>query len=116
MHKPTDKSLYEKVKKLADKVYEKPSAYKSGFIVKKYKELGGRYSGKKENTGLTNWFKEDWKDVGNKKYPVYRPTIRVNKDTPLTVGEINPVNLKQQIALKQKIKGDANLPPFIKKV
>jgi hypothetical protein len=28
---------------MADKIYEKSSAYKSGYIVKKYKEMGGRY-------------------------------------------------------------------------
>jgi len=26
--------------------------------------------------------------VGNKQYPVYRPTIRINRLTPLTVNEI----------------------------
>jgi hypothetical protein len=34
--------------------------------------------------------------------------------TPLTVHEINPSNLKKQIALKQMIKGKSNLPPFKK--
>ena len=40
MPTPIDKVLYEKVKKYADSVYSKPSAYKSGFIVKTYKENG----------------------------------------------------------------------------
>jgi hypothetical protein len=105
-------NLYQQVKDAADIIYEKPSAYKSGFIVKKYKELGGTYSGKKNNKGIGRWFKEEWKDVGNKEYPVFRPTKRVTKDTPLTPEEIKPSNLKKQIALKQEIKGDANLPPF----
>jgi len=35
-------TLYEKVKFIADNLYDKPSAYKSGFIVKTYKELGGK--------------------------------------------------------------------------
>jgi hypothetical protein len=48
-------------------------------------------------------------------YPVYRPTVRVNKQTPLLVSEIDPKNLKQQIKLKQKIKGEKNLPKFLKK-
>lgn len=39
--------LYKKAKKIADDVYKKPSAYKSGFIVKKYKELGGTYTNEK---------------------------------------------------------------------
>ena len=38
-----DKELYDLVKQKADEVYKKPSAYKSGYIVKTYKQLGGRY-------------------------------------------------------------------------
>jgi hypothetical protein len=106
-------TLYEKAKFIADNLYDKPSAYKSGFIVKTYKELGGTYSGKKPNkTGIARWFKEEWKDIGNLEYPVYRPTKRITKDTPLTPKEIKPSNLRSQIALKQEIKGDANLPAF----
>ena len=37
MPTPTDKKLYARVKKQADTVYSKPSAYKSGYIVKEYK-------------------------------------------------------------------------------
>jgi hypothetical protein len=106
--------LYETARKIADKTYDKPSAYKSGFIIKKYKELGGTYSGKKENKGIRRWFKEKWLDIGGKEYPVYRPTERVSKDTPLTASEIDPANLKKQIALKQIIKGTTNLPKFIR--
>lgn len=47
--------------------------------------------------------------------PIYRPTIKINKSTPLTVKEINKKNLKKQILLKQVIKGKSNLPKFIKK-
>jgi hypothetical protein len=107
--------LYQQVKDAADIIYDKPSAYKSGFIVKKYKEMGGTYSGKKDNKGIGRWFKEDWKDIGNKEYPVFRPTKRITKDTPLTPDEIKPSNLKKQIALKQVLKGNANLPPFQEK-
>ena len=39
--------LYEKVKKEANGKFDKPSAYKSGWIVKTYKERGGKYSGVK---------------------------------------------------------------------
>lgn len=112
-NEPLDHNLYERVKRMADDKYEKPSAYKSGWIVKKYKELGGEYSGTKTKGGLTSWYKEDWQDVGGKDYPVYRPTIRVNRKTPLTLFEVDPANLKKQISLKQKIKGDKNLPPFV---
>lgn len=108
-------TLYEKAKKIVYKQYPKHSAYRSGQLVKKYKELGGTYSGKKPTkTGIARWFKEEWADIGNKEYPVYRPTKRVSKETPLTVSEIDPVQAKKQIALKQKIKGTANLPAFEK--
>jgi hypothetical protein len=116
--------LYAKAKQIADEKYSKPSAYKSGFIVKKYKELGGTYTDDKNPKDLKRWFKESWKDIGNKEwgyaptrqkehYPVYRPTKRINKKTPLLPQEIN--NLSQQIKLKQLIKGTRNLPPFQKK-
>lgn len=110
-----DIDLYNKVKKLADVIYKKNSAYKSGFIVKKYKEMGGQFYDNDEKP-LKNWFKERWYDINdNKGYPVYRPLIKVNNKTPLTVNEIDKDNLIKQIKLKQKIKGSKNLPPFIKK-
>jgi hypothetical protein len=115
MPTPKDKVLYQKVKKMADEIYKKPSAYKSGYIVKKYKELGGEYIDDNKPKELKRWFNEKWADVGQQAYPVYRPTIRINKQTPLLVSEINPKQLKEQIKLKQKIKGDKNLPPFKKK-
>ena len=119
MPTPKDKVLYEKAKKMADEIYKKPSAYKSGYIVKKYKELGGEYIDDKKPKELKRWFQEDWKDVGKLtkgyNYPVYRPTVKVSKKTPLTVKEIDPKQLKEQIKLKQKIKGTKNLPKFEKK-
>ena len=108
-----DKALHEKAKRMANEIYAKPSAFKSGFIVKTYKNFGGRF--REGDRKLATWFKEGWKDVGHQEYPVYRPTKRINKDTPLTVKEIDPQNLKKQIALKQKIKGRKNLPPFKRK-
>ena len=42
MHVVIDKELYDLVKQKADEVYKKPSAYKSGYIVKMYKQLEGR--------------------------------------------------------------------------
>ena len=109
--------LYEKAKTIVYKQYPKHSAYRSGQLVKKYKDIGGTYSGTKPKGGLSRWFKEKWQDINPNKtetsYPVYRPTIRVNKKTPLTASEINPIQAKKQIALKQKIKGSKNLPQFI---
>ena len=107
-----DKDIHQKAKQIADEIYKKNSAYKSGFIVKKYKELGGSFQGNKTNNGLSRWFKEEWEDIGKNEYPVYRPTKRINKSTPLTINEIDKQNLKKQIALKQIIKGNKNLPKF----
>lgn len=109
---PKDQKLYDEIKKHADIIYNKPSAYKSGYVVKTYKDLGGEYIDDDEPKNLQRWFKEDWKDIGHKDYPVYRPTKRIDSNTPLTPDEIDPIDLKKQIALKQKIKGEKNLPKF----
>lgn len=110
-----DPELYELVKQYADLVYKKPSAYKSGYIVRLYKRMGGTYTEDFKPKKLKTWFKERWADIGEKDYPVYRPTVRVNKSTPLTVQEIDPQNLKEQIELKQVIRGKKNLPDFRRK-
>ena len=101
MPKVLNPELYEKAKQLADQIYKKPSAYKSGFIVKKYKELGSRYGDDDEPKNLKRWFKEKWGDVGNKSYPVYRPSVRISNKTSLTKNEIDPQNLNQQIFFKK---------------
>ena len=99
---PTDQVLYDKVKK---EIYEQNpvhSAYRSGTIVKKYKEEFTKeygkekepYTGKKPTkTGLKRWFNEDWRnqrgEVGYKyKSDVYRPTKRITKKTPKTYKEL----------------------------
>ena len=114
--KPTNPALYEKAKAIVNKSYPKHSAYRSGAYVKKYKEMGGEYEDEPDGKRpLERWFKEDWKDVGNKEYPVYRPTKRISKDTPLTPEEIDPENLKLQVKEKQKIRGERNLSAFQKR-
>ena len=74
MPTPNNKKLYRLVKLEADEKYKKPSAYKSGYIVKRYKALGGTYSEDGQPNNLKKWFAEQWKDIGNSAYPVYRPT------------------------------------------
>ena len=115
---PVNKDLYEKAKQIVYKQYDKPSAYRSGALVKKYKELGGKYKQDKNKNSiddkpLKRWFNEKWIDIGNQSYPVLRPTKRVSSQTPLLATEIDPTNLKKQISKKQIIK-DNNLPPFKK--
>lgn len=114
---PKDKILYDKIKKQADLIYEKPSAYKSGYIVKEYKKNGGEYINDNKPKNLKRWFEgEKWINInpllGKTGYPTYRPTVRVNKNTPKTVEEIPLERLKEQYTLKQKIKGNKNLPKF----
>lgn len=119
MSRVLDPELYELAKAIVYPQYSKPSAYRSGALVKKYKELGGRYSSPDKDKGLRSlerWFLENWTDVNPSKtktsYPVYRPTVRINKDTPKTAQEVGVNRLREQATLKQKLKGTANLPPF----
>ena len=109
-----DQELYDAVKQHASTIYPKSSGFRSGWIVRKYKSLGGKYGEDNKPKKLKQWFKEKWMDVGDKDYPVFRPSVRINKTTPLTVQEIDPSNLKKQIGLKQKYRGLKNLPPFKK--
>jgi len=113
---PTNPVLYEKAKRIVYQQYSKPSAYRSGALVKKYKELGGQYVNTKTDKPLKRWFDEKWQDVNPNKtkssYPVYRPTVKVSTKTPKTSAEISKKKLEQQSKLKQKIKGTKNLPKF----
>ena len=106
--------LYNLVKEYANTIYKKPSAYKSGFIVKTYKQLHGEYIDDKKPKQLKRWYKEAWVNISpDEEYPTYRPTkIISEKETPLTVQEIDKKNLKEQIKTKQIIKGSQNLKPF----
>jgi len=51
--------------------------------------MGGNYTDDNKEKKLKRWYKEQWRDIGNGKYPVYRPTIKINNNTPLLVNEIN---------------------------
>jgi hypothetical protein len=104
--------IYQKAKEIADKTYKTHGAYKSGFLVKKYKELGGEYADDGKPRDLTRWFKEEWKDVAGLPYPVYRPTKRVSEKTPLTVNEISPESLTRNAFVKQIYENRRNLSPF----
>ena len=89
MTQPKNKELYEKIKKEIIMKNPKHSAYRSGLIVKAYKEAGGTYEGTKPTkTGLTRWFDEKWTnqrgEVGyKKKGDIYRPNVRITKDTQI---------------------------------
>lgn len=108
MAEPKNKTLYEKVKKEIYKKIPKHSAYRSGLLVKEYKKRGGTYIGeKKKNTGLTRWFKEDWrtqdgKKEYSKKKDIFRPTKRITKDTPTTMKELTKKEKKDAMKEKEK--------------
>jgi Family of unknown function (DUF5872) len=110
---PANKKLWEKVKKLADSVYKKPSAYKSGFMVKKYKELGGTFKKKyASKEGLSRWFAEKWVNQHGKegyqhKNDLYRPSKKVTDKTPKTWNELSSNDVKKAKKIKYK-KGRVN--------
>ena len=108
-----NKSLYLKAKKEADEKYKRPGLYKSAWMVKRYTELGGKYSGTKlKNTGINRWLKsEDWIQVipyvtkGEKvicgstegKMIACRPSTRASKDTPISIQECMAKHGKKKV-------------------
>jgi hypothetical protein len=127
---PTDSGLYEEARKFIMSRYKKNSAYASGAIVKQYKQQFVKkygkdtapYSNDNKPKNLKRWFEEKWIDVNpilgitnDEAYPVFRPTRKVNSKTPTLYQEIPLTRLKEQYKLKQKIKGEKNLPEFLEK-
>ena len=108
MPEPKNKKLYEEVKKEVYKKYPKNSTYRSGLLVQEYKKRGGTYEGKEnKSSGLNRWFKEKWVnqrgEVGYKnKSDIYRPSVRVNKDTPTTHKELTATQIKNAQQEKKK--------------
>jgi hypothetical protein len=123
MSEPSDKQLYERVKKQIYAKYPEHSAYRSGLLVKEYKKTFSKihpnekpYIGKKQSKegfngvesrieGLSRWFAEEWTnqrgDIGyQKKGDVYRPNIRISEQTPLTFSELSKTDIAK--AQKQK--------------
>ena len=102
-----NKKLYEQVKEEIYKKYPKHSAYRSGLLVKEYKKRGGAYTGSKnKDEGLSAWYREKWSnqrgETGYKyKSDVYRPTKRINNNTPVTFDELS----KKEIERARREKG-----------
>lgn len=134
MAEPKDLKLYKRVKKMADKKFStKTSVYKSSWIVKRYKLLGGKFKGSKpKSTGLRRWYKEGWVDlnrpirnsrgkvIGYKKcgrksvksrerYPLCRPSRRVSPKTPRTYREISKRSLSKAKREKSRVKGSRHI-------
>ena len=111
---PRDPILYNTIKEDISNKY-KHSAYRSGLIVKKYKdEYYKKYNNddayigtKPKMSNLERWFAENWRnqrgEIGYKyKNDIYRPTIRINADTPKTYNEISKSQIER--AKKEKAK------------
>ena len=107
MPEPVDKNLYNKVKQNVYKKIPKHSAYRSGIVVQQYKKKFSKkygnkspYKGKKtRKKGISRWFDEKWVnqrgEIGYKnKNDIYRPSIRINKNTPTTHNELSKKQIK----------------------
>jgi len=113
MSVPTNTTLYNKVKEDAKKRFKRyPSLYASSWIVKEYKERGGKYYGSKSKTGgTTQWYLEQWIMVlpfvksgkvvtcgsQTNDTKACRPLKRINKSTPTTIGELMKKHNKSDI-------------------
>lgn len=112
-----DVKLYKKVKDKIKKsiMGRRWGAYDSGRLVQMYKQLGGKYSGTKEETPLQRWYKEKWinackwpqvvpcgrSDMTN-KMAYCRPSVKVTKDTPKTVQSLTREQINKRCKIKEK--------------
>jgi hypothetical protein len=122
MSKYLDKKIYEKAKKEVYDDFDKPSAYRSMALIKRYKELGGRVDESKSKGGTDRWLNEKWVNltpyveglvsskrayVCGKKHPeqkgpsICRPTVKKRGTTSLA-QDFNKQQLKKALELKKK--------------
>ena len=110
---PENTQLYEQVKSEIYKLYPKHSAYRSGLLVQEYKRRGGTYTRKKPTTkGLVRWYQELWSNQRGEpfyrfKSDIFRPTLRITKDSPITFSELTPQELERariETYLKGRVK------------
>lgn len=123
MSKYLDKAIYEKAKKEVYADFEKPSAYRSMAVIKKYKELGGRVDESKSKGGTKKWLDEKWKNltpyveglvpsvakapVCGSRHPkqkgpsICRPTIK-KKDTTSLAQDFTKQQMKKALEIKKK--------------
>jgi len=94
--------LYLRAKQDADLKYAKDGLYKSAYIQKRYKELGGKYkTPKPSQPPISRWLSEKWIQVlpyldgkiiqcgssNDSKNIACRPIIKF-KGTPITIDEV----------------------------
>ena len=111
---PNDKNLYSIVKKEIFKKNPINSAYRSGLLVKTYKERFLKknpnelpYIDNNSKKPLKRWFMENWKNQKNmvgysQKGDIYRPTMKISKDTPKTFNELTSKEIKKAMVEKKK--------------
>lgn len=132
---PRDRVLYEQIKREASRRFEAPSSwYRSAWIVKTYKQRGGRYltprSPAVSRQGLIRWSREQWvnlnaprydrqgrprgyepcgrsrtpRSVSRSPYPLCRPSRRVSRQTPLTYQEVSVARIRKLNRQKQRVR------------
>lgn len=111
-----DKQLWRRIRTKTFKEIPQNSAYRSGILIRRYKEAGGRFKGKKPTTGISRWFCEKWIDVDywlktKKQRPCgveerctkyCRPWIRIDSKTPTTVREASRADLIENVKRKKR--------------
>ena len=121
---PLDPDLYATVVEEAKTRFAVwPSAYASGWVVKTYKERGGRYgggagAGRASGTGLTKWFGESWVDLSRPTADGgYEPCGRKVSDDPTDYPKCRPLKEARRMspsevkdAIKRKRAAEASAP------
>ena len=106
MPNPKHDECYHLAKK---KFHIFPSAYASGYLAKcrKAKKLVRKT---KSGKSLRRWYKEKWTDSMGKpcgyrtvKVKKCRPSVRINKQTPVTWSELTPSQKRKIVEMKRKI-------------
>lgn len=103
---PTNPALYARAKAEVYAKYSKPSAYRSLAVVKKFKSMGGKYSGSKTKGKLYAWEKQKWRNEHGKtgyqnKSDIYRPTKKFGK-TPKLMSSISKKDMRRVRAEKAR--------------
>ena len=116
--------LYKKAKDIANDKYGKgTSLYKSAFLVKTYKDMGGKYSEEKKVKKVDKWFSQKWVDMDayikgkvvecgrsrsdkdSRKFPLCRP-LHKKGEKILTASEVlkslGKEKIQEMISKKRK--------------
>jgi hypothetical protein len=128
---PKDKKLYNNIKTMANSVFDNNKGiYRSMWIVKKYKQMGGEFENKEKNSDVDRWISEKWIDLNqpikkdnkivgfekcgtkntkNNLYPLCRPSKRINNKTPKLYQELNKNAIEEANKKKQIVKNKGNI-------